>query len=100
MVTLGIDASVSGKQFVPATANNEVNLNGEAGAAVATTAIPLLADPFAYSGSSAFVLELHALDRVACPARPRALPSIFLRRRSAPCLVSFPPSGPAAVTQR
>ena len=37
MVTLGIDASVSGKQFVPATANNEVNLNGEAGAAVATT---------------------------------------------------------------
>ena len=37
MVTLGIDASVSGKQFVPATANNEMNLNGEAGAAVATT---------------------------------------------------------------
>ena len=37
MVTLGIDASVSGKQFVPATANNEVNLNGEAGASVATT---------------------------------------------------------------
>ena len=37
MVTLGIDASVSGKQFVPATANNEVNLNGEAGAAVVTT---------------------------------------------------------------
>jgi len=29
-------------------------------AAVATTAIPLLADPFAYSGSGAFVLELHA----------------------------------------
>ena len=37
MVTLGIDASVAGKQFVPATANNEVNLNGEAGATVATT---------------------------------------------------------------
>ena len=37
MVTLGITASVSGKQFVPATANNEMNLNGEAGAAVATT---------------------------------------------------------------
>ncbi len=37
MVTLGIDASVAGKQFVPATANNEVNLNGEAGASVATT---------------------------------------------------------------
>ena len=37
MVTLGIDASVAGKQFVPATANNEMNLNGEAGAAVATT---------------------------------------------------------------
>jgi hypothetical protein len=37
MVTLGIDASVSGKQFVPATANNEMNLNGEAGASVATT---------------------------------------------------------------
>ena len=37
MVTLGIDASVAGKQFVPAAANNEMNLNGEAGAAVATT---------------------------------------------------------------
>ena len=37
MITAGIDASVSGKQWVPATANNEVNLNGEAGAAVATT---------------------------------------------------------------
>ena len=37
MVTLGIDASTAGKQFVPATANNEVNLNGEAGASVATT---------------------------------------------------------------
>ncbi len=37
MVTLGITASVAGKQFVPATANNEMNLNGEAGAAVATT---------------------------------------------------------------
>ena len=37
MVTLGIDASVAGKQFVPAAANNEVNLNGEAGASVATT---------------------------------------------------------------
>ena len=36
-VTIGIDASVAGKQFVPATANNEVNLNGEAGASVATT---------------------------------------------------------------
>ena len=35
MVTLGIDASVAGKQFVPAAANNEMNLNGEAGAAVA-----------------------------------------------------------------
>ena len=37
MVTLGIDASVAGNQFVPATANNEMNLNGEAGASVATT---------------------------------------------------------------
>ena len=37
MVTLGIDASTAGKQFVPAAANNEVNLNGEAGASVATT---------------------------------------------------------------
>ena len=37
MVTLGITASVAGKQFVPAAANNEMNLNGEAGAAVATT---------------------------------------------------------------
>mgnify|MGYP003120753185 CR=1 FL=1 len=37
MITAGIDASVSGKQWVPATANNEVNLNGEAGASVATT---------------------------------------------------------------
>ncbi len=36
-VTIGIDASVAGKQFIPATANNEVNLNGEAGASVATT---------------------------------------------------------------
>ena len=36
-VTIGIDASVAGKQFVPAAANNEVNLNGEAGASVATT---------------------------------------------------------------
>jgi len=36
-VTVGIDASVAGKQFIPATANNEVNLNGEAGASVATT---------------------------------------------------------------
>ena len=35
-VTIGIDASVAGKQFIPATANNEVNLNGEAGASVAT----------------------------------------------------------------
>ena len=37
MVTIGIDASVAGKQFVPAAANNEVNLNGEAGASVAPT---------------------------------------------------------------
>ncbi len=37
MVTLGIDASTAGKQFVPAATNNEMNLNGEAGAAVATT---------------------------------------------------------------
>ena len=37
MITSGITASVSGKQWVPAAANNEVNLNGEAGAAVATT---------------------------------------------------------------
>jgi len=37
MITAGIDASVAGKQWVPATANNEINLNGEAGAAVATT---------------------------------------------------------------
>ena len=37
MVTIGIDSSTAGKQFVPATANNEVNLNGEAGASVATT---------------------------------------------------------------
>ena len=36
-VTIRIDASVAGKQFIPATANNEVNLNGEAGASVATT---------------------------------------------------------------
>jgi hypothetical protein len=36
-VTVGIDASVAGKQFVAATANNEVNLNGEAGASIATT---------------------------------------------------------------
>ena len=35
-VTIGIDASVAGKQFIPATANNEVNLNGEAGAGNAT----------------------------------------------------------------
>ena len=37
MVTLGIDASTAGKQFVPAATNNEMNLNGEAGASVATT---------------------------------------------------------------
>jgi len=37
MITAGIDASVAGKQWVPAAANNEINLNGEAGAAVATT---------------------------------------------------------------
>jgi hypothetical protein len=37
IITSGIDASVSGKQWVPATANNEMNLNGEAGASVATT---------------------------------------------------------------
>ena len=37
MITSGITASDSGKQWVPAAANNEVNLNGEAGAAVATT---------------------------------------------------------------
>jgi len=37
MVTLGIDASTAGKQFVPAATNNELNLNGEAGATVATT---------------------------------------------------------------
>jgi hypothetical protein len=37
MITSGITASVAGKQWVPAAANNEVNLNGEAGAAVATT---------------------------------------------------------------
>jgi len=37
MVTLGIDASTAGKQFVPAATNNEINLNGEAGASVATT---------------------------------------------------------------
>ena len=37
MVTLGIDASTAGKQFVPAATNNEMNLNGEAGATVATT---------------------------------------------------------------
>ena len=36
-ITAGIDASVAGKQWVPATGNNEVNLNGEAGASVATT---------------------------------------------------------------
>jgi len=35
--TIGIDASVAGKQFVVATNDNEVNLNGEAGASVATT---------------------------------------------------------------
>ena len=32
-VTLGITASVAGKQFQAATGNNEVNLNGEAGTA-------------------------------------------------------------------
>ena len=32
-VTLGIDSSTAGKQFIPAAANNEVNLNGEAGSA-------------------------------------------------------------------
>ena len=37
MITSGITASVAGKQWVPAAANNEVNLNGEAGASVATT---------------------------------------------------------------
>ena len=37
MITAGIDASTAGKQWVPAAANNEINLNGEAGAAVATT---------------------------------------------------------------
>ena len=37
MITSGITASTAGKQWVPAAANNEVNLNGEAGAAVATT---------------------------------------------------------------
>ena len=37
MVTLGIHASTAGKQFVPAATNNEMNLNGEAGATVATT---------------------------------------------------------------
>ncbi len=37
MITAGIDASVAGKQWVPAATNNEINLNGEAGAAVATT---------------------------------------------------------------
>ena len=31
--TVGIDASVAGKQFVAATGDNEVNLNGEAGSA-------------------------------------------------------------------
>ena len=35
--TVGIDASVAGKQFVAATGDNEVNLNGEAGASNATT---------------------------------------------------------------
>ena len=35
--TVGIDASVAGKQFVAATGDNEVNLNGEAGASIATT---------------------------------------------------------------
>ena len=37
MITAGIDASTAAKQWVPAAANNEINLNGEAGAAVATT---------------------------------------------------------------
>ncbi len=37
MITAGIDASVAGKQWVPAATNNEINLNGEAGASVATT---------------------------------------------------------------
>tara|TARA_B100000029_G_scaffold147804_1_gene143027 strand:+ start:132 stop:674 length:543 start_codon:yes stop_codon:yes gene_type:complete len=37
MITSGITASTAGKQWVPAAANNEVNLNGEAGASVATT---------------------------------------------------------------
>ena len=35
--TVGITASVAGKQFQVQTNDNEVNLNGEAGAAVATT---------------------------------------------------------------
>ena len=30
-VTVGIDASVAGKQFQVSTGDNEVNLNGEAG---------------------------------------------------------------------
>jgi hypothetical protein len=37
MITAGITASTAGKQWVPAATNNEINLNGEAGAAVATT---------------------------------------------------------------
>ena len=37
MITAGIDASTAGKQWVPAAANNEINLNGEAGAGNATT---------------------------------------------------------------
>jgi hypothetical protein len=36
MITAGITASTAGKQWVPAATNNEINLNGEAGAAVAT----------------------------------------------------------------
>ena len=37
MITAGITASTAGKQWVPAATNNEINLNGEAGASVATT---------------------------------------------------------------
>ena len=37
IITAGITASTAGKQWVPAATNNEINLNGEAGAAVATT---------------------------------------------------------------
>ena len=43
MITAGITASTAGKQWVPAATNNEINLNGEAGAA-AVVRVPVVAE--------------------------------------------------------